>query len=158
MRMLSLRRHAARAAFVVASLNGCTEPRQADVAKPMPASALVARVELSDSSAAPGEVVVATLRLSGPSVAAATLRLAYDSTGLAFAGEDSLSDGAMRVVNPMPGLVRVAAMAPNGIAGGRVHALKFTVGRTSALRSMKLSVDEAHSASGADLAAQLRAP
>jgi len=153
-----MRRRLVGMALMAASLSACTEPRQVDVARPAPASALIARVELSDSSAAPGSIVVATLRLSGPSVAAATLRLAYDSTGLVFAGEDSLSDGVMRVVNPTPGLVRIAAMAPNGIAGGRVHALKFTVGRTSALRSMSLSVDEAHSASGADLAAQSRAP
>jgi hypothetical protein len=103
-------------------------------------------------------VVVATLRLVGSPVATATLRLAYDSTGLAFAGADSLDDGTMRVINPMPGLVRIAAMAPSGIAEGKVHVLRFTVIRPTAVRTMKLSVDEAHTVSGANLASQVKVP
>lgn len=146
------------AAFLIVSLGACTEPRQVNAVKPAPESPLVARVELSDSSAAPGSLVVVTTRLIGPSVAAATIRLAYDTTGLAYVGEETLDDGAMRAVNPTSGLVRIAAVAPNGIASGRVHALRFMVRRTSALRTMTLSVDEAHSASGLDLAAHVKTP
>jgi hypothetical protein len=63
-----------------------------------------------------------------------------------------------RVANPTPGLVRIAALSPTGIKDGRVHALRFTVLRASSLQSLKLVVDEAHTAAGTDAVAQTKAP
>ena len=49
------------------------------------------------------------------------------------------------------GPARFAAIAPNGFADGRVYTLRFAVVRSSALRSLQLSTDEAHSVSQANL-------
>jgi len=139
------------------SLSACTEPRRV-ASDPKPATAMEARLSLSDSTAAPGRSVVATVSLAGSTFATATVRVSYDTTGLAFTGADSLDDGAMRALNPTAGLVRIAVMSPSGIANGKVHALRFTVLRTAALRSLKVSIDEAHTVGGADVASQVKAP
>ena len=130
----------------------CTEPRRTDQAKPAPSVQPQARVELSDSLAAPGTEVDVTVRVVGARLASMTARLAYDSSGMRFVREEAVSDGATRVVNPQPGLVRFAAIAPNGFAEGRVYTLRFSVVRSSGLRSFQLSTDEAHSVSQANLA------
>lgn len=129
----------------------CTEPRRSDQSKMAPSPQPEARIELSDSLAAPGAEVDVTVRVVGARLASMTARLAYDSAGIRFVREEMLSDGATRVVNPQPGLVRFAAIAPNGFAEGRVYTLRFSVVRSSALRSFRLSTDEAHSVSQANL-------
>ena len=144
-------RCAAAALVALAALAACTEPRRADPAKPTPSLQPEARIELSDSLAAPGSAVNVTVRVVGARVASMTARLAYDTAGLRFVGEDTLSDGATRIMNPQPGLVRLAAIAPNGFAEGRVYVLRFAVVQSSALRSFQLSTDEAHSISQANL-------
>jgi hypothetical protein len=148
------------AALLIAALAGasCTEPRRIDPGTPSPASPLVLRAELSDSGATAGSLVAITLRLAGPSIATATVRLAYDSTGLTYASEDTIPDGATRVVNPAAGLVRIAAVAPRGFVDGRLHVLRFIVRRTSALQSLRPAVDEAHTVTGADAATTVRRP
>jgi hypothetical protein len=137
----------ASAALAVA----CTEPRRADQAKTVPSPQPEARLELSDSLAAPGVEVAVTVRVVGARLASMTARLSYDSTAMRFAGEENLGDGATRVANPQPGLVRFAAIAPSGFAEGRVYALRFSVVRSSGLRSFQLSTDEAHSVTQANL-------
>jgi len=129
----------------------CTEPRRADQSKPAPSPQPEARIELSDSLAAPGAEVDVTVRVVGARLASMTARLAYDSSGMRFVREEAVSDGATRVVNPQAGLVRFAAIAPNGFADGRVYTLRFAVVRPSGLRSFQLSTDEAHSVSRANL-------
>jgi len=129
----------------------CTEPRRAEQAKPAPSVQPEARIELSDSLAASGTEVDVTVRVVGARLASMTARLAYDSSGMRFVREETIGDGATRVANPQPGLVRFAAIAPNGFAEGRVYTLRFSVVRSSALRSFQLSTDEAHSVSQANL-------
>ena len=129
----------------------CTEPRRADQAKPAPSLQPEARLELSDSVAAPGTEISVTVRVLGARLASMTARLTYDSSGVRFVREESISDGATRVANPQPGLVRFAAIAPNGFAEGRVYTLRFSVVRASAIRSFQLTTDEAHSVSQANL-------
>ena len=129
----------------------CTEPRRAEPTKTAPSPQAEARLELSDSVAAPGTEVDVTVRVVGARLASMTARLSYDSTGIRFVREQSVSDGATRVANPQPGLVRFAAIAPNGFADGRVYTLRFSVVRSSALRSFQLSTDEAHSITQANL-------
>lgn len=143
-----------RAWLVLAGLAlaaACTEPRRADQSKTAPAPQPEARLELSDSLAAPGAEIDVTVRVVGARLASMTARLAYDSTALRFLKEQSLSDGATRVANPQPGLVRFAAIAPNGFGDGLVYTLRFSVVRSSGLRSFRLSTDEAHSVTQANL-------
>lgn len=138
--------------LVVAALAAaCTEPRRADQAKTVPAPQPEARLELSDSLAAPGAEIDVTVRVVGARLASMTARLSYDSSGMRFVREQALSDGATRVANPQPGLVRFAAIAPNGFGDGLVYTLRFSVVRSSGLRSFQLSTDEAHSVSRANL-------
>lgn len=133
------------------SATACTEPRRAEQSKTAPSPQPEARIELSDSLAAPGAEVDVTVRVTGARLASMTARLAYDTSGLRFVREDAISDGATRVVNPQPGMIRFAAIAQNGFADGRVYTLRFAVVRASALRTFQLTTDEAHSISQANL-------
>ena len=119
------RRMPALIVFGAALAAACTEPRRAEQAKPAPSVQPEARIELSDSLAASGTEVDVTVRVVGARLASMTARLAYDSSGMRFVREETIGDGATRVVNPQPGLVRFAAIAPNGFAEGRVYTLRF---------------------------------
>jgi len=114
-----------------------------------------ARIELSDSVAKPGTEVLATVHLIGSPVASITARFAYDSAGLEFVREEPMEDGATRVSNPAPGLVRFAAIASQGFAGGRAYAVRLAVRRTASLQSLRLLVDELHTAAHVDVRAAL---
>jgi hypothetical protein len=149
-----LRRHAL-ATPLVALCFACTEPQHADQSKPTPLPAVDARVELSDSLAAPGSEVVVAVRIVGAPLASATARLLYDSTGLELIREEPIDDGATRVMNPQPGMVRFAGVAANGFVEGRVYAWRFMVRRSASLRALRLVVDEAHTLSRADATASL---
>src|SRR5439155_1611904 len=98
-----------------------------------------------------GLLFLYALDVSGVDGSSMTARLAYDTSGVRFIREEALSDGATRVINPQPGLVRFAAIAANGFADGRVYTLRFSVIRSSALRSFDLTADEAHTISQANL-------
>ena len=135
----------------------CTEPVRSPLVQP-PAPRFDLQLELSDSTARAGATVTVTLRSWGTPaspVASFTGRIAYDSLGLRFVDEVAVSDGAMRAINPQPGLVRVAAVAQHGFADGRVEVLRFTVLRPAALRTLALTIDEMHAADRADAAASL---
>jgi hypothetical protein len=143
-----------RRRFVVAGAllaAACTEPRRPEQSRTAPSPQPEARIELSDSLAAPGSEIDVTVRVVGARVASMTARLAYDSSGVRFLREEALDDGATRVANPQPGLIRFAAIAANGFADGRVYTLRFAVARSSALRTFQLSTDEAHSTSQSNL-------
>jgi hypothetical protein len=99
--------------------------------------------------------VIVTVRATGAPLASATGRLVYDSTGLEFVSEESLSDGVTRAINPAAGQLRFAAIAPEGFADGRVHALRFKVLNTAALRGVRLVIDEAHTLTRTDVTAAL---
>ena len=148
-------RRALASASALAFAVACTEPHKAVQVEAAPAPILEARIELSDSVALPGSEVRATVRLTGSPVASITARLAWDSTGLEFVGEEAIEDGATRVLNPAPGLLRFAAIAPQGFTGGRLYAVRFAVRRTAALRSLRLDVDELHTVTHADARAAL---
>ena len=129
----------------------CTEPRRPEQSRTAPSPQPEARIELSDSLAAPGTEIDVTVRVVGARVASMTARLSYDSSGVRFVREEALTDEATRVVNPQPGLIRFAAIAPSGFADGRVYTLRFSVTRSSALRGFQLTTDEAHSTAQANL-------
>ena len=136
---------------LVAALAGCTEPRRADRAAPPPTPAIEARLELSDSAARAGSEIRVLVRLAGKSasgIASFTGKLAFDTTALRFVAEDTLSDGATRVMNSTSGVLRLAAVAPNGFADGQLYTLRFSVRRTPSPQSLRLTVDELHTTSG----------
>jgi hypothetical protein len=139
-------------------LGACTEPRAVERPKSAPAPALEARLELSDSTAPPGAQMRVLIRLRGtasPGVASVTGRLSYDSTAFRFVSEDTLSDGALRVMNPESGVIRFAAVAANGFTDGTVYALRLAVRRVAAVGSLRLTVDEMHTVGRTDATASL---
>src|SRR4051812_26683179 len=142
-------------AVLVAMSSACTEPRHVDQSSPTPAPVLDARIDLSDSLAAPGREVIVTARLVGARVASATARLLFDTTGAQFVREEPIDDGATRVMNPQPGVLRFAGVSPTGFVDGRLYAWRFVVRRTSAMLALRLVVEEAHTISRADATASL---
>jgi hypothetical protein len=147
--------HRAACAVTLTLTFACTEPQHADRSKPSPVPALDARIDVSDSLAAPGVEVLVSARLLGAPIASATARLLYDTTGFELLHEEAIADGAIRVMNPQPGIVRFASVAANGFVDGRVYAWRFVVHRTAAIRTLRLVVDETHTVSRADAAPSL---
>ncbi len=149
---------ALRALVVLCAVAACTEPNRNAMAGAELTPVLEARLDLSDSSARPESEVSVTLQLRGTQstqVGSFTARVAYDSTGLKFAGETTLSDAATRVANPQPGLLRVAGIAPQGFKDGKLYVVRFVVVHPAALKSLHVFVDEIHSAAGTDVSAAL---
>lgn len=146
---------AATAVMLALPAFACTEPRRANQSPPAPTAPLDARLELSDSLAAPGADVIVTVRFTGSPIASATARILYDTTGVTLLGEEELHDGATRVMNAQPGMIRFAGVDASGFAQGRVYAFRFAVRRTASIRALQLVVDEAHTVSRADAAASL---
>jgi hypothetical protein len=131
----------------------CTEPRAPQQA---PAPTLVeARLDFSDSSALPGRMVYVTVHATGKKVASMTGRLVYDSTSLAFVDEQPLQDGGTRMINPIAGAMRFAAISASGFEDGRLYVLRFTPLAANGLASLRLVVDEVHTADRADVSKAL---
>lgn len=145
------RRTRALAPIVAAVLMAaCTEPNGTASARTAPTPVLLARLEVSDSSAALGDEVGVTVRLLDTAGASITARIAYDSTQLEYVGETPLADEGTRVINPVSGLVRFAAIAPRGFMDGRAYVMRFRIRRAGGLQSMQLVVDELHTVARAD--------
>jgi hypothetical protein len=145
------------AAMVAAA---CSEPVQSKRPRVPGDGPLEARLEPADVSARVGAVVPVALTVRGGSaseVASFTARIAYDSTRLRYEGEVTMQDGAMRVINPQPGLLRVAGIAPSGFSDGQLSAVRFSVLRADGLSSLRLTVDEMHTAAHADVRRSLHA-
>jgi hypothetical protein len=142
---------------IVAAI-ACTEPRTPQRVS-VPAPALEARLEISDSLPHVGSEISVSVRLRGDAadhIASFTERVSYDSTGLRYLEDVAIPDGATRVSNPTPGLIRSAGMRADGFAGGMLVEYKFLVLNPSAVRRMQLSVDELHELSHADAAKSVR--
>lgn len=154
MSTLERRRVRALVALVAAVVaQACTEPVQSRSPKTQVEGALVARLEPSVASAKVGDIVQVALTVRGtvaPDVASFTARIAYDSTRLRYVGEVTREDGAMRVINPQPGVLRVAGIAPTGFADGQLSAVRFAVVRADGLASLRLTVDEMHTTNHVD--------
>jgi hypothetical protein len=153
----SFRSPAMRLAAVACAMAGvaCTEPSH-NQQGPVPTARVAARLDVSDSLAHVGEVVKVSLRIVGMPIASATGRIEYDSLGLAFVGEDSLSDGGTRVINPLTQRIRFAAIARDSFPEGRIESLYFRVKRAGAFSSLTVTMDEAHSPARVDAASLVR--
>lgn len=132
---------------------GCTEPVQSRPPKTPVDGPLEARLEPSDASPSVGSIVRVALAVRGTSaseVASFTARIAYDSTRLRYVDEVAIQDGAMRVINPQAGSLRVAGIATAGFADGQLSVVRFSVVQPGGLASLRLTVDEMHTTKNAD--------
>jgi hypothetical protein len=158
----TLKRHLMGALVALAATaftQACTEPVQSRPPKTPVDGPLEVRLEPADASAGVGAVVRVALMLRGTSardVASFTARVAYDSTRLRFVDEVTLEDGAMRVMNPQPGLLRLAGIATAGFSDGQLSVVRFSVLRPGGLTSLRLTVDELHTTNHADARRTLR--
>lgn len=153
----------ARAALVLGLLwaAACVEPRQASRASDVLSSRDIGlQVVVSDTLAAPGSPVLATVRLvtsnGTPTVRSYTARLTYDSLALAFVAMQPMDDGATRAFNSTAGLVRTAGIATKGFAAGRLFAAMFQVRRAGGARTIAARLDEAHADAHDDLLPRVR--
>jgi|RhiMethySRZTD1v2_1073278.scaffolds.fasta_scaffold122501_3 hypothetical protein len=161
--MSTLERRLARALVVITSAmiaSGCREPIKSTRPETPVDAPLAARLEPADPSAPVGAIVRVALTVRGTSandVASFTARIAYDPTKLRYVDEVAIEDKATRVINPQYGLLRVAGIAPAGFSDGKLLLVRFTVLQQGALSSLRLTVDEMHTAANADVRASLRA-
>src|SRR5262249_8343359 len=137
-------------AVVVAA---CTEPRSTPRPAATPAAALEAHLELSSSTPRAGDSLTVRVRLNGAAssrIASCTGRLTYDSTSLRYVADGPIADGATRVSNPTPGLIRSAAVNANGFADGLLVEYRFVVLNPAGIQRLTLGVDELHDLARAD--------
>jgi hypothetical protein len=141
-------------------LVGCNDER-ATVSPPRPVAPPIASnawIVVSDSAARAGsEVTVSAFASSeaGGAVGSFTARFLYDTLQLSVLGPDSIADGALRAVNPVPGEFRIAGASAQGLAGGLLFRVRARVVDPRGLRRLGLVLDEMHSIKFADLTTQL---
>ena len=141
--------------FVAATIaiSACTEPHAAGPATSTPSPALEARLELSDSAPRAGDTLAVRVRLHGSlatKIVSFTGRVAYDSTALRYVADVPSADGATRVTNPVPGLIRSAGVSAGGFGGGVLVEYRFVVVDPSGVGHLVLGIDEMHDASHVD--------
>ena len=156
MTVFSFRLLAAISALVAAS--ACTEPRARQAAAD-PSPELEARLELSDASPRSGSELIVHVKLNGKTagrVASFTERLSYDTTSLRYLGDAALEDGATRITNPTPGLIRSAGLRAAGFGDGSLIAYRFLVVDPSGVGRLRLTIDELHEQTHADAASAVR--
>lgn len=158
-RILQLPSAAPRAlvtAVTTAVALGCTD-RSATrpLAEPAPQVVPVAELVLSSVRPTVGDTLRVVLQVSSAAaaqrVASFTGAVAYDSTRLAFVGEDARDDGAIRALNDVGGRVRVAGAAPRGFGDGQLIVLRFRTLAPDAPASLRLELDEVHAADRSNL-------
>lgn len=146
--------------LALGTLTGCNDERTG-VAPPRPVPLPVpsnAWLVVSDSTARAGsEVTVAAFASSeaGGAVGSFTARFLYDSLQLQIMGADSISDQALRAMNPIPGEHRIAGASAQGLPGGLLFRLRAKVIDPRGLRRLGLVIDEMHSIKFADLTTKL---
>ena len=121
----------------------------------MPANAWIL---LSDSNARAGSTVAVSAYARSPQAGAIgsfTARLLYDSLQLKVVEVDSVGDGAMRAVNPVPGDHRIAGADAKGIRDGLLFRVRVQVIDPRGLRRVGLVLDEMHSIRFAELTKSL---
>lgn len=139
---------------------GCNDERTS-IAPPRPVAPAIpsnAWIVVSDSTARAGsEVTVSAFASSeaGGAVGSFTARFLYDTLQLAVIGPDSIADGALRAVNPVPGEFRIAGASASGLPGGLLFRVRARVVDPRGLRRLGLVLDEMHSIKFADLTTQL---
>lgn len=162
---MTARRAWGLAAVVAAgALAGCGE-RLGRAGDPRPHARPAAYLSVSDAGAAAGGVVrVTAMTTAGVDPASFTVRLTFDPAAVSAVREDSLADGALRAVHVAAGEVRVAGVAPRGLAGRPLFALTLrlrdgsstSAATSAAIAGMRLELLEMHDARRADLRPAVR--
>lgn len=145
-------------AFALIAIAACQEPRVARQTTP-DVPAYQAAFVVSDTAPAVGDTVRVALMLRlGPDTAVASFtgRIAYDTSGLAFAGDASPNDGTMRAHNPEGAVLRIAGASVDGIASGELFRATFIVRQRGALATLRASFDEVHDVSTRDVRTSVR--
>jgi hypothetical protein len=150
--------------LAVVLLGSCVDaPRQRGVPTALDAHDVGAALVVSDSAPRSGAIVSVSVRLVGsssapPKIGSYTAQLSYDTLMLRYTGELTPADGAMRAINPKPGLVRTAGYAIDGISGGQLFGALFEARRdgAAALRGVQVQFTELHSTAHEDLRPHLR--
>lgn len=147
------------AAVAVLALAACSE--RATLAPPRPALPPVpANAWLATSSTMPraGEEIVisafARADAGGP-VGSFTARFLYDTLMLQVVAADSVNDGAMRAMNPVPGEYRLAGASSQGLPEGLLFRLRARVIDPRGVQRMALLLDELHSTQFVELTERL---
>lgn len=123
----------------------CAESTRERATGPEPV--LDAYLQVPDTLPQVGAKLVVMIRISGTranKLGSFTGRLTYDTTALTFVRETELADGGTRVVNPLPGTLRAAAIHPSGFGDSPIAAYEFIVKSPSAVASLALTVEELH--------------
>ena len=122
--------------------------------------ALSAYVVVSNPNAPVGSQVTVTVRsLRGKNVApigSFTIRLAYDSTALAFGAAASNAQGMVLANAAQRGLVVAAGASAEGFKNDELLNATFTVSAAGGLRSLALTVSELNSLKFEDQRGNLR--
>ena len=123
---------------------------------PIPSNAWFA---VSDTAPRIGDEVLisafATPETGGP-VGSYTARFLYDTLQLQVIAADSVKDGAMRAMNPVPGEFRLAGAAMQGISDGLLFRLRARVLDRRGLHRMGLLLDELHSIQFTELSEHIK--
>jgi hypothetical protein len=139
-------------------LLGCTEPRRVD-RNLAPQPVLDATLELSDSLPTAGSDLIVFVRLRGTKatgIASFTARVSYDTASLTYLSDVAFDDGATRISNPTPGLIRSAGIRIQGFGAAPLVGHRFRVRGPLTGAFLRLSMDELHDANRANAAASLR--
>ncbi|MBV6522020.1 MAG: hypothetical protein MNPFHGCM_02164 [Gemmatimonadaceae bacterium] len=150
----------ARSCLVVlltaAAASGCRDnmPAEQPLAR-VSGSAVESHLIISTATPRVGDDVVVLVRVdAGPEVqpiASFTARLHYDPLRLRFVREQDPGDGAVRVLNPQDGQVRMAGIAQRGFAGGKLVAVRFTALANNVSEGLAVTFDELHAIDREDL-------
>ena len=148
---------------LLAATAGCDDDRR-DQVPTMPLEiapdAMSAYVVVSNPQAPVGAQVEVTVRsLRGRNVGpigSFTLRLAYDTTGLAFVKSANNPKGMVMANGAQPGVVVAAGASADGFTDDDLVFATFTVTSSAGLKSLALTVSELNSLKFEDQRANLR--
>jgi hypothetical protein len=141
---------------LVCAVAACDNPARVKRAPQLSASdAVEAEVVFSRATPRPGDEVLVLVRVRTgadvPAPASFTARLRYEADRLRLEGAYELSDGALRVMNPGAGEVRLAGIAQQGFPEGRLTALRFTALAPNPSYGVQLAFEELHATNRDDL-------
>lgn len=148
-------------AAVLAATAACSDRPDAVPTAPLEISpdGLSAYIVVSNPNAPVGTEVTVTVRsLRGRNVGpigSYTIRLGYDSLGLAFGKAASSSEGMVMANASQRGLVVAAGASADGFRSDDLLSATFTVSKSGGLKSLTLTVSELNSLKFEDQRANL---
>lgn len=135
----------------IALLGGCSESYTSGIVQ-NPAPGVEAVLVVSDVAATSGSSILVSVKANSTAgtVGSYTARINYDPAAVRYDGEVPFEDQALRAVNPLNGLVRLAGASASGFVDGRLASYRFVVLRAGGAKTLSLAVDEMHMLTRAD--------